>query len=169
MSLIALFIALLNGSVPYKPATHFTSLPATPRPAVIKPLHRRSFFHQPRLDSETQRLKRTIRDLKHVLRLGVLMRLTGYSLNDPGQGTGSLTALGTQAGPGQVAVDPAVIPLGTEIWIPNYGLARATDTGGAIRGNHIDLCFGARDEAIEWGIRTETVYPIPPSLSYLFT
>jgi 3D (Asp-Asp-Asp) domain-containing protein len=42
---------------------------------------------------------------------------------------------------GIVAVDPAVIPLGTRLYVPGYGFAVAADTGGGIIGNMIDLGF----------------------------
>jgi 3D (Asp-Asp-Asp) domain-containing protein len=46
-----------------------------------------------------------------------------------------------RAGYGVVAVDPSVIPLRTKVYIPGYGVAIAGDTGGAIKGNIIDLGF----------------------------
>jgi 3D (Asp-Asp-Asp) domain-containing protein len=75
---------------------------------------------------------------------------TGYSL--PGH-----TASGVPVGYGVVAVDPAVIPLGTELTIPGYGDGVAADTGGAIVGARIDLWFPTRAEALAWGSRTVTV------------
>jgi 3D (Asp-Asp-Asp) domain-containing protein len=68
------------------------------------------------------------------------------------------TATGRVAGRGVCAVDPNVIPLGTELWIEGYGYALACDTGGAIQGNRIDVCFDTRSEAIQWGRRTVLVY-----------
>jgi hypothetical protein len=38
-----------------------------------------------------------------------------------------------------VAADPAVIPLGTWVYIDTIGWRQASDTGGRIKGNHIDL------------------------------
>jgi 3D (Asp-Asp-Asp) domain-containing protein len=75
---------------------------------------------------------------------------TGYSL--PGR-----TATGLPVGWGVVAVDPAVIPLGTRLTIPGYGEAVAADTGSAVRGNTIDLWFPTLAEARAWGRRTITI------------
>jgi 3D (Asp-Asp-Asp) domain-containing protein len=58
---------------------------------------------------------------------------------------------------GVVAVDPSVIPLGTRLTIPGYGEGVAADTGGAIRGNRIDLWFPSLAKARAWGRRTVTI------------
>lgn len=74
-----------------------------------------------------------------------------------------ITASGVQATPGvTVAVDPDVIPLGSDVLV-DYGdgeihYYRADDTGGAVKGNHIDLCVGSHEEALMLGRRTATVY-----------
>jgi 3D (Asp-Asp-Asp) domain-containing protein len=57
-----------------------------------------------------------------------------------------------------VAVDPSVIKLGSRVHVEGYGDAIAGDTGGAIRGSRIDLCFDTYDEAIQFGRRTIKVY-----------
>jgi 3D (Asp-Asp-Asp) domain-containing protein len=49
-----------------------------------------------------------------------------------------------------------VIPLGTRLYVPGYGYAIAADTGGGVRGNHIDLCFDTLAEARAWGRRSVT-------------
>jgi 3D (Asp-Asp-Asp) domain-containing protein len=67
------------------------------------------------------------------------------------------TATGLPTGWGVVAVDPSVIPLGTRLSIPGYGEGVAADTGGAVRGAHIDLWFPSIAEALVWGRRTVTV------------
>jgi 3D (Asp-Asp-Asp) domain-containing protein len=67
------------------------------------------------------------------------------------------TATGTRTGRGTVAVDPAVVPLGTRLTIPGYGDAVASDTGGAIRGNRIDVWFPTVEDARAWGTRTVTI------------
>jgi 3D (Asp-Asp-Asp) domain-containing protein len=73
-------------------------------------------------------------------------------------GCSGMTAIGLPAGHGIVAVDPRVIPLGTHLYIPGYGIALAGDTGGAIVGNRIDLGFDSERDAIEFGRRDITVY-----------
>jgi len=75
---------------------------------------------------------------------------TGYSL--PGR-----TATGLPVGPGIVAVDPTVIPLGTRMTIPGYGEGVAADVGGSIRGAMIDLWFPTVAQAYAWGRRTVTI------------
>lgn len=67
------------------------------------------------------------------------------------------TATGIPTAPGVVAVDPSVIPLGTRMSIPGYGIGIAADTGGAIVGNTIDLWFPTTAQALQWGRRTVTI------------
>ncbi len=69
-----------------------------------------------------------------------------------------ITASGIPARHGIAAVDPDVIPLGTRLYVPGYGLALAADTGGAIVGNKIDLCMESYSEAWQFGRRTVKVY-----------
>lgn len=63
---------------------------------------------------------------------------SGKSKDHPAYG---ITRTGIQAGYGIVAVDPSVITLNTDLYVPDYGPAIAGDTGGAILGKHIDLGF----------------------------
>jgi len=71
------------------------------------------------------------------------------------------TKSGGSAGWGSVAVDPSVIPLGSRLAVPGYGMGVASDTGGAIVGARIDVWFPTVAQANEWGSRvvTVTVYP----------
>ncbi|MDU5377137.1 3D domain-containing protein, partial [Peptoniphilus lacydonensis] len=89
----------------------------------------------------------------------IVMQATAY---DPT--AGSTTATGTRARVGSVAVDPKVIPLGSKLYIESmdgfqsYGYATAEDTGGAIKGNRIDLFYGSNREANNFGRRNVKVY-----------
>ncbi len=86
----------------------------------------------------------------------LVMEATAYTPFDDGQS--GLTASGIPARHGVVSVDPRVIPLGTRIYVMGYGPALAADTGGAIKGARIDLCFDEYHEAIRFGRRTVEVY-----------
>lgn len=84
------------------------------------------------------------------------MESTAYS-SDPADllGGGTITATGQNllADPWAVAVDPNVIPLGSKVWVEGYGYAIASDTGGAIKGNIVDVHFQTAAECIQWGRR----------------
>lgn len=78
-------------------------------------------------------------------------RITAYA-------HGTRTASGTPVRWGVVAVDTRVIPLGSRLLIDGLdGVFIAEDTGGGVRGNHIDLYFPDRASAIRWGVQYRTV------------
>ncbi|HAT4246384.1 TPA: hypothetical protein I9059_001549 [Clostridium perfringens] len=84
------------------------------------------------------------------------MEATAYS-------GGTLTAMGLKpvrdpGGISTIAVDPSVIPLGSKVYIPGYGYAIASDTGGVIKGNIIDLYMNSHDECTSWGRRQVTLH-----------
>ena len=56
-----------------------------------------------------------------------------------------------------IAVDPSFIPLGSKVYVEGYGYAIASDTGGAIKGNIIDLFLNSSSECWSWGRRPVTV------------
>lgn len=76
---------------------------------------------------------------------------TGYSSNDSTQGTNNVTATGKEVYEGIIAVDPKIIPLGTEVEIKDLGKFIAEDTGGKIKGNRIDIYFSSKTEAKKFG------------------
>lgn len=82
---------------------------------------------------------------------------TAYSYAETG--LSSYTADGTNLvnDPMVIAVDPRVIPLGTMVEIPGYGVFRAADTGGAIVGNKIDVHFPTVAQTYNFGRRTITI------------
>ncbi len=77
------------------------------------------------------------------------MVATAYSPREPG--LTEATASGMRATKGVVAVDPRVIPLGTRLHVEGYGNCIAGDTGSAIKGNRIDLCFDTLEEMNAFG------------------
>ncbi|WP_459997059.1 3D domain-containing protein [Paradesulfitobacterium aromaticivorans] len=62
---------------------------------------------------------------------------------------------------GTIAVDPKVIPLGSTIWVEGYGWGKAEDTGGAIKGQIIDLFMETEQEAVLWGRQNVRIVVIP--------
>ena len=84
-----------------------------------------------------------------VTRKVLYMESTAYS-SDPRDSLGGGTVMA-------VAVDPNVIPLGTRLYVEGYGEAIASDTGGAIKGNIIDVHFSTYEQCIQWGRRTVKV------------
>lgn len=91
-------------------------------------------------------------------RLVACMKCTFYTGSaDEG---GSITALGTPVTPWYtVAVDPRVIPLGSKIRIKGFdGVFYCADTGGAIKGNIIDIAVGSKSEANSLGVQYRNVY-----------
>jgi uncharacterized protein YabE (DUF348 family) len=99
----------------------------------------------------------------------ISMLATPYSAatsgKDPDHPRYGITRSGLPAGYGIVAVDPKVIPLMTDLYIPGYGQALAADTGGLILGKHIDLGFD-EDQPLPDLYEWRDVYvltPIPPA------
>ncbi|WP_372996982.1 3D domain-containing protein [Lutispora sp.] len=83
----------------------------------------------------------------------------------PGHPEYGITASGIRTRKGIVAVDPRVIKLGTRLYVesldgkvPDYGLSLAADTGGAIKGNKVDLYFETKEQVDFWGRRPVKVY-----------
>ena len=76
------------------------------------------------------------------------------------------TATGRAPVYGVVAVDPSVIPLNTKIYVESadsgeswiYGFAVAGDTGGAIKGRRVDLCYSTLEQCYNFGRRNCRVY-----------
>ena len=72
--------------------------------------------------------------------------------------TNNVTPIRNLSGISTIAVDASVIPLGTKVYIPGYGNAICSDTGGLIKGNIIDLYMNSKSESLNWGRRTVTLY-----------
>jgi uncharacterized protein YabE (DUF348 family) len=97
----------------------------------------------------------------------VRMLATSYSAatcgKDPDHPHYGITFLGWEMKKGIVAVDPRVVNLRSQVYVPGYGQGVAGDTGGMIKGRHIDLGYD-EDNLIPW-YRWVEVYlltPVPP-------
>lgn len=88
-------------------------------------------------------------------------RSTGKRPSDPDFG---ITYSGTRADVHRtVAVDPKVIPIGAKLYIEGIGWRVAEDTGGLIKGHHIDVLLPSDEDAIRFGVRRHVrVYIVPP-------
>lgn len=82
--------------------------------------------------------------------------VTAYSPEDPG--VNDITATGDKVKRGVVAVDPRIIPLRSKLYVEGYGKSVALDTGGWIKGYHIDIFFPTKEEALKWGVRYKRIY-----------
>jgi len=80
------------------------------------------------------------------------VQVTAYSASVEEGTAGGITRSGTRVRPGVVAVDPAVIPLGSRVRIAGLpGVYRAEDTGGGVRGAHVDVFIASRADALRFG------------------
>ena len=85
------------------------------------------------------------------------VKLTAYCCeNYPhicNNGDSTITATGTRTTPGRtIAVDPRVIPYGSEVVINGHTYI-AEDCGGNIKGNRVDICFPTHREALSFGVQ----------------
>ncbi|MET3574576.1 LysM peptidoglycan-binding domain-containing protein [Bhargavaea ullalensis] len=89
----------------------------------------------------------------------ITVRSTAYTAYCGGCSGVTATGINLRANPNAkvIAVDPRVIPLGTKVWVEGYGEAIAGDTGGAIKGNRIDVFIPNKGRALQWGSRTVKV------------
>ena len=78
---------------------------------------------------------------------------TAYTPNCNGCSGITATGINIKSNPDMklIAVDPKVIPLGSKVWVEGYGYAIAADTGGAIKGNKIDILVSSKSAAKNWG------------------
>jgi 3D (Asp-Asp-Asp) domain-containing protein len=78
-----------------------------------------------------------------------------------GVGGGTQTYSGTRPLEGRtIAVDPSVIPLGSRVYIDGYGMFIAEDTGGAVKGNHVDIFLNSHARCEQNGVTSAKIYLI---------
>lgn len=86
----------------------------------------------------------------------IIVTATAYTAYCEGCSGTTAYGIDLRANPNQkvIAVDPRLIELGTKVWVEGYGEAIAGDTGGAIKGNKIDVFLPTYESAIQWGVKT---------------
>ncbi|CAH0347157.1 3D domain-containing protein [Bacillus sp. CECT 9360] len=89
----------------------------------------------------------------------ISVRATAYTASCEGCSGVTATGVDLKANPNAkvISVDPNVIPLGSKVYVEGYGYATAADTGGAIKGNKIDVFVPNQSDAINWGVKQVTV------------
>lgn len=81
------------------------------------------------------------------------VQATGYSTQQRGLSTHTALGIDLRVNPRVIAVDPRVIPLGSLVEVQGLGVYVAGDTGGAIKGNIIDIHYPTVGQALNWGRR----------------
>lgn len=122
------------------------------------------------LENEIEKLKRDAGKTEDVSRGEIRKTLIGTfeataytdDVESQGKWVGQ-TAIGIKPEVGIVAVDPKVIPLGSKLLVEGYNegkIAIAGDTGGAIKGNRIDVFLASKSECMEYGRQNVRVWLI---------
>jgi 3D (Asp-Asp-Asp) domain-containing protein len=85
----------------------------------------------------------------------ITVKATAYTAYCEGCSGTTATGIDLKANPNKkvIAVDPSVIPLGSKVYVEGYGEAIAGDTGGAIKGNRIDVFIPSQQDAINFGVK----------------
>ncbi|MFC5713042.1 3D domain-containing protein [Thalassorhabdus alkalitolerans] len=127
-----------------------------------------SFQDQTGLSSEKETMTLSQQPLKNYPAKHVVA--TGYTAGpestgkSPGHPAYGITYSGVEARRdvvSTIAADPEHFPIGTVLYIPEYGYGVVADTGSAIKGMKIDLFYETTDEVFEeWGKRELEVYVI---------
>jgi 3D (Asp-Asp-Asp) domain-containing protein/LysM repeat protein len=83
----------------------------------------------------------------------IIVEATAYTASCEGCSGITATGINLIENPNQkvISVDPSVIPLGSRVYVEGYGEAIAGDTGGAIKGNKIDVFIPSKQDAINFG------------------
>ncbi|QPQ33740.1 LysM peptidoglycan-binding and 3D domain-containing protein [Lysinibacillus sp. JNUCC-52] len=85
----------------------------------------------------------------------IIVEASAYTASCEGCSGITATGINLKANPNAkvISVDPTVIPLGSKVYVEGYGEAIAGDTGGAIKGNRIDVFFPSQQDAINFGVK----------------
>lgn len=89
----------------------------------------------------------------------IKVKATAYTASCKGCSGITYTGLNLKKNPNikAISVDPRIIPLGSKVYVPGYGMAIAADKGSAVKGNKIDVFIPNKQRALQWGNKTITV------------
>jgi uncharacterized protein YabE (DUF348 family) len=115
----------------------------------------------------TKIVPKTVQTSSGQIRYWRAVNMYAVSYNPTSAG-GNITASGLPLQKGVAAVDPAIIPLGTRLFIPGYGEAVAADTGGGVKGRIIDLGYSDRDY-VSWHqwVTVYFLWPPPENVAWV--
>lgn len=104
-------------------------------------------------ETKTETKTTTAKSTKQNAGKTISVSATAYTASCHGCSGVTATGVDLNANPNAkvIAVDPSVIPLGSKVYVEGYGYATAADTGGAIKGNKIDVFIPTQDAALNWG------------------
>lgn len=87
------------------------------------------------------------------------VKATAYTASCKGCSGITATGINLKKNPNAkvISVDPKIIPLGSKVYVEGYGMAVAADTGGAMRGNKIDVFIPSKSKALQWGTKTVNI------------
>jgi len=85
----------------------------------------------------------------------IIVEASAYTASCEGCSGITATGINLKTNPNAkvISVDPTIIPLGSKVYVEGYGEAIAGDTGGAIKGNRIDVFFPSQQDAINFGVK----------------
>lgn len=98
-----------------------------------------------------------------------VLRMYTTSYHPAALGGDNITATGKVLTKGIVGIDPKIIPYGTQVYVPGYGVGVAADTGGP-RKFKLWIDLGYDDENwVSWSKYTDVylLTPVPPNIVYM--
>lgn len=106
-----------------------------------------------RFPEEKNKEAKTVAASKEDVTRTVAVEATAYTAFCEGCSGTTYTGIDLRANPNQkvIAVDPNIIPLGSKVRVPGYGVAVAGDIGGDIQGNRIDIFMAKQNDALDFG------------------
>jgi 3D (Asp-Asp-Asp) domain-containing protein len=130
-----------------------TDIPVNPAaPAVTEPF---PLSAKPVIAQAKKKSKPVIKLTSSTHAKEITVKATAYTASCEGCSGITKTGINIKENPNEkvIAVDPSVIPLGSKVYVEGFGKAIAADTGGAIKGNRIDIFIPSEQDAMDFGVK----------------